>query len=294
MKASLAVLSYPIILSIAATAALSQNLPVTPASDASAIEPAPSPELKADVTGITQPVTSLKQLPRYILEDQGALWKSPFQMNRNNAKWWLLFGSLTGGLLASDHWTAQQLSHSPGQVSLGTGLYQLGAGYTLYPASFGLYLLGNRTDNEHLSETGLLGLEALANGFIVSTALKAVFSRQRPLDGNGGGNFFSRGGGLSKMNASFPSGHAIESWALASIIAHEYPHPIYIPVLAYGGATGVLLGRFLAQKHFASDVVLGAGIGWFIGHYVYDKHHDPGFESSKFKAFLSNHVDFGQ
>lgn len=294
MKVSLAVLSYPIVFSLAATAAFSQNLPVTPISDASAIEAAPAPAVNVAVTGTNQPITSLKQLPRYILQDQGVLWKSPFQMNRDNAKWWLLFGSLTGGLIASDHWTSHQLSHSPGQVSLGLDISHLGAGYTLYPASFGMYLLGSRTGNDHLSETGLLGLEALANGYIVDTVLKTLFARQRPLDGAGNGNFFGRAGSMNSMNASFPSGHAVETWALASIIAHEYPHPIYIPVLAYSGASSVLLARFLAQRHFASDLVLGAAAGWFIGRYVYDKHHDPGLETSKFKRFVADHVDLGQ
>jgi hypothetical protein len=34
----------------------------------------------------------------------------------------------------------------------------------------------------------------------------------------------------------------------------------------------VSIARIAAQKHFASDVVAGGTMGWFIGRYVYDTH----------------------
>jgi hypothetical protein len=34
----------------------------------------------------------------------------------------------------------------------------------------------------------------------------------------------------------------------------------------------VSAARIAAQKHFASDVVAGGTMGWFIGRYVYDTH----------------------
>jgi hypothetical protein len=32
--------------------------------------------------------------------------------------------------------------------------------------------------------------------------------------------------------------------------------------------------RFAAQRHFASDIVAGGAMGWFIGRYVYRTHMD--------------------
>jgi membrane-associated phospholipid phosphatase len=83
----------------------------------------------------------------------------------------------------------------------------------------------------------------------------------------------------------------METWALASIIAHEYSSSRVVPIAAYGLATAVSASRFAAQKHFASDVVVGAAMGWFIGDYVYRKRHNAG-SNSKLGRVLS-HVQAG-
>src|SRR5205085_15966 len=44
---------------------------------------------------------------------------------------------------------------------------------------------------------------------------------------------------------------------------------------AYSLAAGVTVTRVGAGQHFASDVVIGAGLGWYFGHEVYRAHHDP-------------------
>jgi membrane-associated phospholipid phosphatase len=83
--------------------------------------------------------------------------------------------------------------------------------------------------------------------------------------GDGGGHFFHGGD-------SFPSGHAIESFALASVIAHRWRHKKAVVIAAYGLATLVSASRFSGQKHFASDIVAGGVMGWFIGTHVFETH----------------------
>src|SRR6185295_14900228 len=73
---------------------------------------------------------------------------------------------------------------------------------------------------------------------------------------------------------SFPSGHAMMSWSFASLVAHEYKGGKVIPTVAYSLASVVSVARFTAQKHFASDIVAGGAMGWFIGKFVFEHHLD--------------------
>src|SRR5205085_7301394 len=86
--------------------------------------------------------------------------------------------------------------------------------------------------------------------------------------GHGGGGFFQPGG------TSFPSGHASTSFAIATVIAHEYPG-WFTQFASYGMATAISLARVSGQKHFPSDVFIGGTIGYLIGRSVYKNHHDP-------------------
>ena len=118
----------------------------------------------------------------------------------------------------------------------------------------------------------MLSFEAMVDTFLVSSALKTITNRARPVDGDGNGGFFS--GTVGRWNSGFPSGHAINTWALASIFAHQYPRPIIVPLIAYGLASTVVVSRVGARRHFPGDAMAGAAMGWFIGDYIYGKRHN--------------------
>jgi membrane-associated phospholipid phosphatase len=177
-----------------------------------------------------------------------------------------------GRAIATDRWTTKQLPNTSDQVRLSTTTSRLGAAYTLIPLSAGFYLIGTGIHNERFRETGMLGFETLINTTIVETLLKATTRRARPLESDGKGHFWDSNG--VAWNAGFPSGHAINTWALASVIAHQYPRPIIVPIIAYGLATTVVMARVGARKHFPGDVVAGSAMGWFIGDFVYGKRHN--------------------
>ena len=124
---------------------------------------------------------------------------------------------------------------------------------------------GVSRDNPKAREVGVRGTEALVDSFIVVQGLKAIAGRNRT-DPPGDRSEFLEGG------TSIPLGHAISSWALASLIPHEYQHTKIVPVVAYGLAAVASSGRFTAQKHYASDIVAGGAMGWFVGRYVYQTH----------------------
>ena len=212
------------------------------------------------------------RLPRYIVHDQKAAWTSPFHTNKANAKWWAIFGGTTALLLATDKWTSKQLPNTNEQLSVATWTSRIGAAYTLLPISGTFYFIGMGAGSERLRETGILGFEALADAAIIGNVSSWRRVRERPLEGNGNGNFW--GSKSSILGASFPSGHALSTWALASVVAHEYPHSIPAQLATYGLATTVSVSRFAARKHFASDIIVGAAIGWFTGDWVYAKRHN--------------------
>jgi hypothetical protein len=224
-----------------------------------------------------------------ILLDQKEIWTSPFHMHKSNAPLWLGGAAITAALIATDHRSSRAFENSPGQIRWGNRFSQTGAVYTLLPEVVGFYAVGVFADNAQARETGVLGGEALLDSLMVVTALKYAAGRQRP-NANPGepGQFFDGG-------QSFPSGHAIGSWALASVIAHEYKHHggKWVPYVAYGLASVVSAARFTAQQHYASDLFAGGAMGWFIGRYVYQTHQDHAAHKHAWEPQVIPSVDPG-
>ncbi len=61
---------------------------------------------------------------------------------------------------------------------------------------------------------------------------------------------------------SFPSGHTAQAFAAATFLAEEYKDKIkWMPYLGYGIASSVGILRMANNRHYISDVLVGAGIG---------------------------------
>jgi membrane-associated phospholipid phosphatase len=127
------------------------------------------------------------------------------------------------------------------------------------------------THNGHLAETGRLGAEAVIDSVLVVAALKLATNRERPNEGNGQGGFWPHGTRSYELDGSFPSGHAAESFALARVIASEYPSKP-VQLAAYAFAVAMSVSRVTAREHFPSDVLVGGTVGYLIGGYVV-RHH---------------------
>jgi len=198
--------------------------------------------------------------------DQRTIWTSPFHMhNKANAGRWIGFTALITGAVLTDRRTSHVLENSPGQVSWGDHVSNIGAAYTVLPVFAGFYAAGVFANNEKARETGILSGEAILDSLIVVEGLKLAAGRNRPNAPSKPGDFFQGG-------ASFPSGHSGETWALASVIAHEYANRKWVPWVAYGLATTVAAARITAQKHYTSDVIAGSAIGFFVGRFVVNTH----------------------
>lgn len=219
--------------------------------------------------GDTESVKPLaRKLFGNVLLDQKEIWTSPFHMHKSDAKWWILFGAATAVLIATDRDTSTILENSKGQVRWANHISNIGSAYTLAGIDAGFYAYGILRDDSKAREVAVLGGEALIDSLVVVEVVKLAAGRNRPNAPHEPSQFFDGG-------ASFPSGHAIATWALASVVAHEYGRGSKIvPIIAYGLATLVSGARFAAQQHYASDILVGAGMGWFIGRFVYQTHMD--------------------
>jgi hypothetical protein len=144
----------------------------------------------------------------------------------------------TGALIASDTHIANAFENSRGQVRWGGRISNIGASYTLIPIVAGSYVYGVWRDNPKGREIGVPGIESLLDSLIVAGVLKEVFRRNRP-DEKNPGDFW--GGGTS-----FPSGHAIQIWAIASLLDHEFKHQKLVGITAYSLAGIVSAARIAA------------------------------------------------
>jgi membrane-associated phospholipid phosphatase len=108
----------------------------------------------------------------------------------------------------------------------------------------------------------------IASGLIVQP-LKYGIGRSRPDKNRGSFDFHPFGG-----SASFPSGHATQAFAVATVIAEHYDS-LWIKLSAYGLASTVGYARLNKDEHWATDVLAGAAIGTFVGSVVvhFNQHH---------------------
>ena len=203
-----------------------------------------------------------RKLMLNILLDEKEIFTSPLHINRDNAKWWLLTGAIAGGLIVEDRRIANSFENSHGQVQWGGRISQIGAPYTVVPLVASYYVFGVVADHAKAREIGVLGTESLLDSLLTVEVLKLVFRRNRPYE-NKPGDFWAGGD-------SFPSGHSIQVWSVASLVSHEYKHHPIVAVVAYSLAGLVSASRMAARQHFASDVFVGGAMGYFIGGYVYD------------------------
>jgi membrane-associated phospholipid phosphatase len=234
-------------------------------------EPVPTPQARPSPTPRPE-----RHFFSDILRDQRAIWTSPFRLGRGDARWLAPLGITTAVLIASDQETGElgdnrrRISVSK-DVSLGGSIYATGG------IAAGFYLVGRAAGNERARETGLLAGEALVDSAIVDTVVKNISQRPRPTHDDAHAEFFDGG-------HSFPSGHAAEAWALATVVANEYHDRRAVQVAAYGLAAAVSVSRYTGRNHFLSDVLVGSALGYGIGRFVYKKHHDATGDASAGEA----------
>ncbi|KAA9345713.1 phosphatase PAP2 family protein [Adhaeribacter soli] len=120
--------------------------------------------------------------------------------------------------------------------------------------------LFNQRSNNDLLNTTLVILKAEALFAVTVFGLKEITNLERP---NG------------ENMESMPSGHTAQAFLAASILHTELKHRSnWYGVAGYGIATSVGAFRMLKNKHWQSDVFVGAGIGILCSHAAYLSHRN--------------------
>ncbi len=199
-------------------------------------------------------------------QDQERIWTSPVHIRLVDATWLVPLAGVTAGLFATDRQYSASLSTDPTTISHYKTISNVGIA-SLAGVGAGMYLMSFPTHNEHWRETGFLAGEAAIDSLIPIEIMKYSLGRDRPYQGNGSGAFFQGG-------SSFPSEHSAAAWAIAGVIAHEYPGT-FPKLVAYGLASAVSFSRVHGLQHFPSDVFVGSVLGYLVSQSVYSRRHDP-------------------
>ena len=213
---------------------------------------------------------------------------APFHLTRSDWKHVGLFTLTIGALALADEpiqrtaldlrtksQTVQRVSH---YVTNFGGAYE---GYTL--AALGIY--GIAFKNEKIKTTTLLASQAYITGAVSFTVLKFLTGRQRPntvdpqskeVEPTFHGPFYKPGKDITGnqiSSSSFPSGHTTVAFAAATVYAMEYrDHPI-IPIISYSAAALIGISRVTENRHWATDVLAGAALGYLTGRQVVNNYH---------------------
>ncbi len=237
-----------------------------------------APVAPSDSQRIGERPISWKLIAPNILHDQKPIWTFPGKVAKGEH--WkptlAIFGA-TASLVALDPSDAPFFRRTTNfnqfnKVFSGTNM---GVGTAVVPLSFyAISLVRRDTYGQH---TALLAGEAVADAEILTTVMKNVDRRLRPYNippnGNYSDTWLRAHGTLISGSGSFPSGHAIAAFAVATVFANRYRNHRWAPWVAYGLAGLVGFSRITSSAHFPSDALAGAAFGYAISHLVVLRNH---------------------
>jgi len=210
----------------------------------------------------------LYSYPEILVDDVKYVLTAPARWEQQE---WQNFGLATFGVIGvaaiADRSVRDEMRrHAPNNNGFMLGVERFGAEYSLVVLG-GFYLAGATGNNDKATAVAQDGLAAslIASGIITPT-IKFITGRARPRENTGTATFHPFSTDYSS-NSSFPSGHATQAFALASVIASHYDET-WVKYSSYTIASLVGVARSYHGAHFASDVLAGALIGTLVGESV--------------------------
>ena len=246
--------------------------PVDPQGESPSKFPQPTDPLSS-----ARPV-SWKSLAPNILHDQKSIWTFPSQL-AHGEHWKPALGvtAAVGALVALDAYDTPYFRRTSAFSGFNRSLSgrNTALAITLVPVSF--YALGQVRKDSYATQTSLLAGEAVADAEIFAWVFKTADARRRPGAIPPGGNYsdswFESYSSPLSGQGSFPSGHTIAAFSIATVFARRYGRHRWVPWVAYGGASLIGFSRITLQAHFPSDVFAGAAFGYMISRYAVLRGH---------------------
>ena len=127
--------------------------------------------------------------------------------------------------------------------------------------------------NQSWSRRILFLLVSISASGLINLLIKWLAGRHRPVD------FFNKGlfgfdyFGMIYETTSFPSGHAVTAFTLATAVTLLFPR-LRIPAFAAAAAIGI--SRIMLTSHYLSDVLIGAASGIIYAltvKYIFDRYN---------------------
>jgi len=202
---------------------------------------------------------------------------SPFGMSGNDFLWLGAGTLITAGLMVTDQATYSFISKGKDRTKV---FRSTSPKITEFGANYGLISLGAFAgysiifNDSKAQETSYLALESFLTSSVWVVSMKWIFGRERPSAHNTSGSaaggkwsgpfaYFRNNPRKSVTNFdAFPSGHTATAFSIATVLAKQYDQTIYVPILSYAAATIVGITRIAESTHWASDVFVGAVIGY--------------------------------
>ena len=206
------------------------------------------------------------------LEDTKDVFISPFKWDK---KEWMIAGSTVAlGLLLYelDDNIRGEAQGIRGSFTNNLSKYVLDPyGEAVYPAILfaGMYIYGTAANDHYTQTIALNASKAVALAGLTGFVIKQMTGRERPYKGDPPNPRTWFGPLSGSASSSFPSMHASVSFAAAAFLSSAYKDRPWIGISSYTMAALVGLSRINDDKHWASDVLFGAVIGYGVGKLVY-------------------------
>ena len=194
---------------------------------------------------------------------------------RENIKYIAGFGFFLLGSFLSDNGIHVEKHEDTAPKKISDVTNNFGDKRILFPSTLSLALLGKLTKNKKLFEASLTAFESLIISGLLCSGIQFIVGRKRPCETGYVLKFKPFRGLFRWKYSSFPSGHVTDAWAAFTPYAIYYHQP-----LLYLIPLSVNFARVIKNKHWFSDTVMGAGIGFSIG-YLLSKSHLSQFNISK-------------
>ncbi len=160
---------------------------------------------------------------------------------------------------------------SPFMNSLSSSFSTIGGGFCVAGFLTAYGATGYLLKDSHMVTTSITGITAFAVTGAIGTILKHSFGRERPSVATRTGGFWhgpfayfipsKRNGKPLDSFVSFPSGHAISTFCVATVFADAYKGT-WVPYFSYSLAGLITLSRITEHEHWPSDCIIGALIGY--------------------------------
>lgn len=231
----------------------------------------PTPTISSSAP-FPQRQVSWKLLVPNVVHDQKPIWLFPKKLAEGEyLKSTIPLVAITGGLIAIDPIdTPYFRSHQSVAFNSAFSGFNTTAAMTAFPIAF--YIYGLARKDMYARHTVLLAGEAVIDSELVTTVMKdldrRLLPKQVPVNRDYSDTWFLGHGQVLRGTGSFPSGHTIAAFSLATVFADRYPRPRWHCWVAFGLAGLVGFSRLPLQAHYPSDVFAGAVLGYTITHFV--------------------------